>query len=147
VRNTASGACTHTSYLESRRYTWRCSQGRLAHDPCFSPTKHASFVLCPAKPWSSDVLRLRLTGRLPHWHYYPYNPALPLGIWTSNGARCVHSAGTGAYVGGKPITYLCRGGAVLVGQADTNFRAWTIDYGQNAHARQLLRVGITDAWW
>jgi hypothetical protein len=147
VAQTRRGYCWTTSNVESRRYAWRCFQGNFIHDPCFSAGRRARFVLCPLEPWSSNVLRLRLTRALPSWGRSHSDPRLPVGVWTTTGKRCTHSSGATSEIKGKPITYVCAGGGVLAGFAHRSSRTWTIAYGSSFKARRLTRVGITDAWW
>ena len=147
VTQAARGYCWETSGVESRRYAWRCFRGNFILDPCFSSTSHTRIVLCPVEPWSSRVVRLRLTRALPAWRLYRYAAQLPLGIWTTTGRRCVHSSGATSEIEGKEITYECAGGGVLAGQANAGAATWTIWYASSFKARHLTRVGITDAWW
>jgi hypothetical protein len=147
VLQTARGYCWETSGVESRRYAWRCFRGNYIHDPCFSSTKHSRFVLCPVEPWSSNVVRLRLTRPLPGWSLYRSAAQLPVGIWTTTGKRCAHSSGATSEINGKEITYECVGGGVLAGLANVGATTWTIWYASSFKARHLTRVGITDAWW
>jgi hypothetical protein len=143
----APGYCWETSGVESRRYAWRCFKGNVILDPCFSSTRHANFVLCPTEPWSEDVVRLRLTRRLPRWQHSTYHKSLPVGLWTATGKHCVHSSGATSDIEGKPITYECRGGGVLVGFARRATPVWTISWAPSFKAKRLTRVGLTDAWW
>jgi hypothetical protein len=143
----ASGYCWETSGVESRRYAWRCFKGNYILDPCFSPARRAHFVLCPTEPWSEDVVRLRLTRRLPRWRHSAYRKNLPVGLWTTTGKRCVHSSGATSEIDGKPITYECHGGGVLVGLAHRATAMWTIWWAPSFNAKRLTHVGLTDAWW
>jgi hypothetical protein len=147
VTRSARGYCWTTSNVESRRYAWRCFRGNYIHDPCFSSVKHARFVLCPTEPWSDDVLRLQLTRRLPRWQRSGYSKSLPVGVWTTTGKRCVHSSGATSEIGGRPITYTCAAGGLLVGLARRGTRIWTISFASSYRAKHLTRVGISDAWW
>jgi len=147
VTRRARGYCWTTSGVESRRYAWRCFRGNFILDPCFSSTRDGGFVLCPVEPWSSDVVRLRLTRALPGWRLYHYAAQLPVGIWTTTGKRCAHSSGATSEIKGKEVTYVCMGGGVLAGLANAGAATWTIWYAAGFKARQLTRVGITDAWW
>ena len=147
VLRNAKGYCWTTSDLESRRYTWRCFERNLILDPCFSPTRHASFALCPSEPWSENVLRLQLTRPLPSWQPFVNNKGLPVGVRTTTGKRCARSSGAAGEIARKPITYQCKGGGLLVGFAHRGTRVWTISFASGFKARRLRRVGITDAWW
>lgn len=151
VTRTARGYCWETSAVESRRYAWRCFRGNVIHDPCFSAARHSGSVICPLEPWSSSVVRLRLTRRLPSWQSGSFAKNLPVGIWTTTGKRCVHSSGATSEIEGKPITYVCVHGnsraGVLVGFANRATSTWTIWFAPSFNARHLTRVGITDAWW
>jgi hypothetical protein len=147
VMERGGGHCWEPSGVESRRYAWRCLRGSLILDPCFSWTRHGRFVLCPVEPWSSDVVRLRLTRALPAWSLHRNAAQLPVGIWTTTGKRCSHSSGATSAVRGKEITYECTGGGVLVGMANAGVGTWTIWYAPGFQAHHLTRVGITDAWW
>ena len=147
VNQTAQGYCWETSAVESRRYAWRCFKGNLILDPCFSAARHARVVLCPIKPWSSQVVRLQLTRSLPSWQPARYNPSLPVAVWTTTGKRCVHGSGATTEIRFKPITYECADGGVLVGLAKRSTATWTIWYAAGYKAHVVRRVGISDAWW
>ncbi|HEY7421733.1 MAG TPA: hypothetical protein VH541_06965 [Gaiellaceae bacterium] len=147
VASRAPGYCWETSGVESRRYAWRCFKGNYILDPCFSSTRQSRFVLCPTEPWSEDVVRLLLTRRLPRWQHYAYRQSRPVGLWTTTGKRCVHSSGATSDIEGKPITYVCRGGGVLVGLARRATPVWTVWWAPSFKAKHLTRVGLTDAWW
>jgi hypothetical protein len=147
VKRTARGHCWTTSGVEGRRYAWRCFRGNYIHDPCFSATQHGRFALCPIEPWTKTVLRIQLTRSLPRWKLYRSNPALPVGVWTATGKRCTHSSGATSEIAGKPVTYECIGGGLLVGLAHRSAPTWTIYYARGWHARTVTRVGVTDAWW
>jgi hypothetical protein len=150
VRASARGSCWTLSEVESRPYTWRCLHGNYIHDPCFSATPTSSLVACPDAPWSSQVLLLRLTKPLPHWHTYkPPIPASawPWGIITIAGKHCISaaSAATGE-INGKQITYVCQGGGLLVGFTHRTTATWTIWYASSFTSKHLTLVTIADAW-
>jgi hypothetical protein len=126
VNQTARGHCWETSGVESRRYAWRCLKGNYILDPCFSQARHGHVVLCPIKPWSTQVVRLQLTRSLPTWQRNRYNQSLPVGVWTATGKRCVHGSGATTEIRFKPITYQCEDGGVLVGLAKRSTATWTI---------------------
>ena len=147
VKQTARGHCWETSAVESRPYAWRCLEGKYILDPCFSAAKHGHVVLCPIEPWSRQVVLLRLTRSLPPWQPGRFNQSLPVGIWTTNGKRCVHGSGATSVIRFKPVTYQCSGGGLLVGLAQRSTATWTIWYAAGYTAHTVMRVGITDAWW
>lgn len=146
VTRTAKGYCWTQSSLEGRRFAWRCFKRNYILDPCFSSARHAHFVLCPTKPWSDDVIRLRLTRRLPGWESRVFNQGLPVGVWTTTGKRCVHSSDATSEIRRKPITYQCPHGGLLLGFVRRGTRLWTVQY-LSSYKAKLTRVGITDAWW
>jgi hypothetical protein len=147
VKQDARGFCWETSAVENRRYAWRCFRGNEILDPCFSPTRHAHAVLCPIKPWSEHVVRLRLTRSLPAWQRERFKVTLPVGLWTANGKRCLHGSGATVVFRSRPITYECAGGGVLADYPRRSTSTWTIWYARSYKARRLTRVRITDAWW
>jgi hypothetical protein len=107
-------------------------------------------VACPDEPWSNHVLLLRLTKPLPHWH--AYRRAIPPSAWpwaiiTIAGKHCVTTvaAATGE-IRGKPITYVCQGGGLLLGFTRRATATWTIWYAPTFTGRRLRLVTIADAW-
>src|SRR6266404_5234627 len=117
VAGRGGGFCWETALTESRRYAWRCFQGNVIRDPCFSATPNSSFVLCSAEPWGTSVIRLSLTRRLPHWKPWHFH-GTPWGIRTTTGARCRNTAaGVGGVPDwhGRPVIYSCSDGDNLLG--------------------------------
>jgi hypothetical protein len=119
---TRRGHCWTTSFVNGHLY--RCFQGNLVRDPCWKESGRRS-VVCPVRPWSSRVTRLRLTKGLPDTAAAgPRLWALRLG---GVGVSCVVSMGAGGLVGNHPISYLCQRGWVLLGAGPNRTRAlWTM---------------------
>jgi hypothetical protein len=156
VTASTTGSCGGPSLVVGRAsaYAWRCSTHSIIRDPCFSAFAESRKVVCPMVPWKANVVRVRLTSRLPSEPYLAHSEKNPWAIWTANGKRCMSYAGSGlATMNGKPVTYGCRRGGILLGYADTRHRPWTIYYAAHyvppRHGRRrppMLRVGITDIW-
>ena len=93
---------------------------------------------------------LRLTKPLPAWHTYKStitHSAWPWGIVTLGGKHCTSTvaAATGE-IDGKPVTYVCQGGGVLVGFTHRATPTWTISYASGFSSKHLTLVTIADAW-
>jgi hypothetical protein len=147
VRARIAGSCWTTSLVEGRAFSWRCMYDNGIYDPCFSATAHSSVAVCPVKPWSTTVSVMRLTGSLPTWKHYSFNPGFPWGIWTTNHRHCVSYSGSATGdVAGRRVTYGCDGGGLLLGFANRQAKEWTIHYVPGRQSKKAVLVGITDAW-
>lgn len=82
------GHCWVGALTTMRPDAWRCMEGNLIHDPCFSENDTDAFVICPTgHPQDMTGMKMNLTAALPHHmgttkriHHMP-------GSWSSSTAR------------------------------------------------------------
>lgn len=105
-----SGYCWTASYAVHDPNAWRCNEGNLLLDPCFSRPgyKHPASVAC-GSPWSG-VRVLRLTKPLPitqaNTNIYPVAGWL---LELSNGKHCSLVQGGAPGYAGVLFAYYCGG--------------------------------------
>ena len=144
VTATGKGYCWTTSMIDGRLY--RCMQHNAIHDPCWKESGRRS-VVCLTDPWTRNVFRLKLTKPLPDAS--DYGP----GVWGLKradgvGGHCIISSGAGSSVHGRPISYYCRKGWVLVGSIDRSEPTWTIRTARRVghHYESRGRKPLSKAW-
>lgn len=123
VTSTHQGRCWTSSFENGHLY--RCFTGNLIHDPCWKESGRRS-VVCLAAPWSTRVIRIRLTRRLPATD--SYGPRL-WGLRIGDGVRvnCTASQGASGAVDGEGISYYCQRDWALLGSPDRSTALWTMD--------------------
>lgn len=144
VTSTASGKCFSASLLADGLF--RCFRGNTILDPCWQSSRRT--VVCLTEPWSRKLARVHVTGKLPppadfgdRWW------ALAVGDGIS--VRCLAATGAAGLVHGKPVTYVCRHGWVLLGDGpDRSAPAWTMAAARRVHGKYERRgqVHLTAAW-
>ncbi len=136
VASAGRGHCWTSSFVNGRLY--RCFQTDNILDPCWKQAgRHA--VVCLPKPWSHQLVRLRLTRQLPVTS--TFGPSLwGLRLGDGVGANCLVSMGASGAVGQRPISYLCPHGWVLVGaKPDQSHKTWTMLTARWVDHRYRLR--------
>jgi hypothetical protein len=147
------GYCWTGSLADSGRVdAWRCFIGNVIHDPCFSDLvrKVKGYVVCASAGWSSRVVKIVLTRRLPLARANRPNEPFdrpPWSIRLAGGKGCTAFTGATGTIAGQGISYGCAGGGVLVGLPRRTKPAWTIGYAPSFKSRRATRVAITQAWW
>jgi hypothetical protein len=147
-----TGRCDDGWEIEGRPFVWRCVWGNVLADPCFSASATGKVAVCPARPWSLDVVVVRAVPRLHGWkgRRPEIDAAFPWGVWTAGGKRCTAIRTGTSRLDGMRVNHGCNDGGVLVGPVDRRAEPWTILYARsvgNAPHPRLRRVRITDAWW
>lgn len=152
VARTLRGSCWTGSLAADRADAWRCMAGNEILDPCFSSPRARGRVLCPATgPWSSSLVELKLTKRLPGQYANRRRPStfgLPWALRTTLGWRCELATGATTVVHGLRLNYFCTGTKQgLWGSPLRASEPWRI-YVAPSSARTLRRrVGISVAWF
>src|SRR5204863_9722718 len=131
---TVSGTCTDIGYTYVGGIGYRCSRKNTLYDACFREgTSPTDAVICIARPWGRDTIRLRS----PHLLQYPglpFEPAStrPWAIVLADGNRCLVAQGAhdGFTVRGRygVVDYTCgRGNVVLLRDGMSRGRTWHVD--------------------
>lgn len=145
------GGCWAGSTVASAAY--RCfTTNNLIMDPCWVETSSARSVLCLGAPWSTDVTRLRLSGRLdplPHQR----RAVEPWGLRLANGWRCSAGQGTHDQLNGRVVFYNCdgwRSGRVVLLGINRSQPLWSAQTATRS-TRGVYRMGrsvaIVTAWY
>jgi hypothetical protein len=99
----ASGCSSGSEALAG---AYRCfGNNNFIYDPCWAEGPAPSSVLCPARPWSTSVVRVRLSGPLEPPS--TPEPGSPWGLRLSNGLKCVAAQGAHDSFNGKVVDYAC----------------------------------------
>lgn len=152
VTKTVRGSCWTGSLAADRRDAWRCMGGNFIYDPCFSSSKAHGVVLCAATgPWSSDVIKFKLTKKLPAKFANKRAPSthgLPWALVTTKGWKCRLVTGATTVADGKRANYACQGTSeMLWGSPERGSEPWKI-YVAKPQAKHLHnRTGIRAAWF
>jgi hypothetical protein len=152
VIRTVRGDCFTGSLSVAHADVWRCISANELYDPCFSSTKAAGTVLCPATgPWSTQLIEIRLTQALPHKdgnHGRPSTTALPWALETTAGWKCRLDTGATTAVQDEKLNYFCTGTRDgLWGSPSRRSEPWTIIYAPDTAKSLTRRIGITIAWF
>jgi hypothetical protein len=151
VARSLRGSCFSGAQSVNRHDAWRCISGNALFDPCFSSTKAHGIVLCPSTPFSSSVIELKLTKRLPSGMADKGNPStsgLPWAIETTTGLKCVMDTGATNVIGTTRANYSCnRGTGWLWGDPARRTEPWTIRIAPLSAKRLSQRVRIAQAWF
>lgn len=143
------GSCRTGSFLARADDAYRCFSGIVIRDPCFLDEKQGSssrsVVVCVESPWSTNVVRLRVTGAFSGARGVGPGEA-PWGVRLASGRRCVRIAGVTARVMGRQITYACSGHRWLLGAPNRVRPTWTIQQIREPTDRRPRRVEIAHAW-
>ena len=153
VTHTYPGSCVGGSDASRRSDAWRCIiSGSTIADPCFSSSKSKHFVLCPATgPWSTSVIKVSLTSKLPGGKANKGKPStrgLPWAVVTVDGWKCRLDTGATSTVDGRRQNYFCTGTSKsLWGSPQRGSEPWKI-YVAGNHPRHLrAKTGIKAAWF
>jgi hypothetical protein len=153
VTHTYPGSCFAGSAASGRSDAWRCTvSGSTIVDPCFSSSKAKHFVLCPATgPWSSKLIKVRLTTKLPRKLANKGKPSthgLPWALVTVKGWKCNLDTGATQTVGARRQNYFCKGTSQsLWGSPQRGSEPWKIFVAGNHPKRLRAKTGIKTAWF
>lgn len=128
-----SGRCWTDSIAAAYRPdAWRCMEGNIIHDPCFSlPARQA--VVCDANPAArKNGFLLQLTEPLPHFanHGIPIPPNWAWLVELGDGTTCSPFTGTSPFISGEVGDYGCTSKKkseeiLLLGELDSSKPLWT----------------------
>lgn len=145
VGSTAPGKCFSASLIADGLF--RCFRGNTILDPCWQQSgQHV--VVCLPEPWSHRLARVDVVGKLPP----PANFGerwWALGVGDGLSVRCLAATGAAGLVHGRPITYVCEHGWVLLGNGpDRSSPAWTMTAARRVHGHYRVHgpVHLTGAW-
>jgi hypothetical protein len=151
VGRTLRGSCFSGAQSVNRDDAWRCISGNALFDPCFSSTQAKGIVLCPSTPFSSSMVEIKLTKRLPTGMAdkgTPSSSGLPWAIKTTTGLKCVMDTGATNAIGTTRANYGCQPGTSwLWGDPSRTTKPWTIRIAPLSARRLSRRVGIAQAWF
>jgi hypothetical protein len=146
VTSTVNGSCFTGSNETVRNDAWRCTTGNFIHDPCFSSSKAAGIVLCPAHPWSRSGIEIKLTKALPTAFGHKQAPSTkgtPWAMRTTSGLRCVLQ-GMGPFVSKSVFADYACSGTWLWNQPNRKQQPWTIKAGAKTPTQT---VQVKTAWF
>jgi hypothetical protein len=146
-----SGSCFSGSETAERSDAWRCAVGNGLYDPCFSSAQAPGLVVCPAAPWLSTGVTIRLTAPLPTAEANRAAPSVRTQPWALelyDGSRCLFDGGATAAIGGRRLNYFCgaRAKTGLWGYPGRTTEPWRIYAAPFAAKHLSERVAIRDAW-
>jgi hypothetical protein len=146
VTSTVHGSCFAASIAADRNDAWRCMQGNLIHDPCFSSANAPGIVLCSDAPWTGKLFEIKLTAALPKPGNTPKpsTSGRPWAITTFSGLKCVAVTGTTLTSGHHFGSYFCRGGLLLWDKPNRKHHPWTISTGRT---KPTGTAQIKTAWF
>ena len=144
------GSCWGGAVGVHRADAWRCHSSSHIYDPCFSkPNLAGGIVLCPTSyPWVRKAVELQLDSSLPYRFGNPKGPPTagrPWGIQITDGKSCLVYTGITKLIGGRVMTYGCRGGGGLVGEPRKKAKLWRVRFAQGQKAP--IWKGIKTAWY
>ena len=149
IRRTVNGSCFTGSLAINRRDAWRCMNGNLIYDPCFSSAKASGIVVCPTIPAQNTGVEVKLTKSLPRGNTAaPSTRGTPWAVQTTTGLNCLIDTGTGNVVQGMRSNYACeKSKEWLWGSPARKSKLWTI-YEAPISTRKLThRVKLVVAWF
>jgi len=152
VRKTVRGYCWTGSSASGRSDAWRCMTGNEIIDPCFSSANARGIALCSAGgPWSSSLIEIKLTKKLPGKYANrgkPSTAGLPWALESTSGWKCELDTGATTVIHDVRLNYFCTGTKDgLWGLPSRKSRLWRI-YAATQSAKTLRRrVGVSSAWF
>lgn len=121
------GHCWTGSLMTVRPDAWRCMEGDLIHDPCFSESDTDASVICPLRPPGHMTgAKMNLTEPLPV--SYGHQDEDPSSVWfleLADGTTCILTTGATAVIGGERVNYTCSDGWWVVGLPEVD-TVWTV---------------------
>ena len=148
-----AGKCTENSSVVASSSAWRCMVGAETYDPCLTAADGQTLV-CAANPATAEPgFKVDLKAPLPE--ALPV-AAVPSSIWlfqSGDNTTCTAIAALTVQIDGKPITYVCADGAVILGDVNQTGDLWQAEKVQpindaeghfTAGARETVAVVV--AW-
>jgi hypothetical protein len=152
VTRTMRGYCWTGSSASGRADAWRCTVRNQIIDPCFSSPKARGLVVCAATgPWSSSLIKIKLTRKLPGKFANKGKPSttgLPWALRTTSGWKCELATGATNVIAGRRLNYFCTGTKQgLWGSPSRAAQPWRIYAAPPTATTLRRRVGISSAWF
>ena len=125
TKNAGHGTCQVGSYQTGTAY--RCSTPETAHtvlDPCWPLATPASTMVCQAKPWRHELIKLTVTGAAaggPGFHAV----SLPWGMRIGAKVRCLRDVGSVRRLNGHALLYHCSRHRDVFGPLHDSGSRWT----------------------
>jgi hypothetical protein len=145
------GTCQTGSYVVARHGVYRCFDGNIIRDPCFSDARASTAsgepaVACVNAPWSTHAVSLHLDS--PPSSALQASPGrAPWALQLASGARCVFAEGATNVVHGLRLNYFCGTSArYLFGTPRTSQPTWRIRMARSVNGRAWRLVAIARAW-
>jgi hypothetical protein len=151
VTTHTGGTCATGSYVVARAGTYRCFDGNIIRDPCFSDARASTaagepVVACVAAPWSRAVVSLHLADQ-PQSAFGARPGGPPWALQLASGARCVFGEGATSVAHGLRLNYFCGAKKLyLFGSPRTSRPTWRIHMAHNLKGRGWRLVAIARAW-
>jgi hypothetical protein len=144
------GRCDTGSYVIARRGTYRCFDGNIIRDPCFTDARASTasgepVVVCVPAPWATHVVSLHLDGT-PKTTFQVRPGGPPWALQLAGGARCVFGEGATSVAHGLRLNYFCGRTRFLFGSPNTSKPTWRIRMARNTRGHGWRRVAIARAW-
>jgi hypothetical protein len=144
------GHCDTGSYVVARHGVYRCFDGNVIRDPCFSDARASTaagetVVACVGAPWSTHVVSLHLDGE-PSSDSQVKPGGAPWALQLASGPRCVFGEGATNVAHGLRLNYFCAGSRYLFGTPRTSQPTWRIRMARNTLGRGWRLVAIARAW-
>ena len=138
------GDCWTGSDVVHRGY--RCAAGNFIYDPCFSDPKRDDAVVCMEDPFTTHVVRLRVSGDMNN-----SDSARAGVVWAvrlASGLKCTFAGGaTSADSAGRRLNYFCRHShAALWGNPIRSGATWHIRMTSSSSAGPERLVAIRTAY-
>jgi hypothetical protein len=150
VTTHGGGRCDTGSYVVARRGVYRCFDGNVIRDPCFSNPSASTaagdpVVACVESPWARTAVSLHLDGEPSSaGQAAPGRP--PWALQLASGPRCVFAEGASNVVHGRRLNYFCSGRRYLFGTPRTSAPTWRIRMAHGFSGRGWRLVAIARAW-
>jgi hypothetical protein len=150
VATHGGGRCDTGSYVVARRGVYRCFDGNVIRDPCFSDARASTasgeaVVVCVESPWSTAAVSLHLDGA-PSSAGQAAPGRAPWALQLAGGQRCVFAEGASNVVHGRRLNYFCTGKRYLFGTPRTSRPMWRIRMARSFSGRGWRLVAIARAW-
>ncbi|HVC80575.1 MAG TPA: hypothetical protein VNL35_08775 [Chloroflexota bacterium] len=108
-----------------RSDAWRCIVGNEIFDPCFSPSPHATWVICDVQP--GKPVGIKVTLSKPLATHAPASDKQPWVITLGDGTSCGFISGATFGVGGQRANYQCSKNDWLIGLPITGKVWWAVE--------------------
>jgi hypothetical protein len=137
------GDCWTGSFVLHRGY--RCVAGNRIYDPCFSDPMRDDAVVCVPDPFTSHVIRLRVSGDMNDSYSAP--PGVAWALRLAGGLKCSFIAGgaTNADSAGRRLNYFCSNSrSVLWGNPIRRGSTWRIRLTRSSEpgAERLVAIRV-----